>query len=104
MWPDRRLIDLFRIEHPIVLAPMAGAGSVALAAAVGEAGGLGSVGCGPLPPAAVAETIQALRGLSRGPININFFCHVRPASTKEGLWPAWISRRSAMPTARSSRS
>jgi len=23
MWPDRRLIDLFKIEHPIVLAPMA---------------------------------------------------------------------------------
>jgi NAD(P)H-dependent flavin oxidoreductase YrpB (nitropropane dioxygenase family) len=23
MWPDRRLLDLFKIEHPIVLAPMA---------------------------------------------------------------------------------
>src|SRR5438132_10934906 len=22
MWPDRRLMDLFKIEHPIVLAPM----------------------------------------------------------------------------------
>ena len=88
MWPDRRLIDLFRIEHPIVLAPMAGAGSVALAAAVGEAGGLGSVGCGPMPPAAVAETILALRGLGRGPININFFCHVR-ATADAGLALAW---------------
>ena len=88
MWPDRRLIDLFRIEHPIVLAPMAGAGSVALAAAVGEAGGLGSVGCGPLPPAAVAETIQAWRGLSRGPININFFCHVQPTEDA-GRARAW---------------
>jgi hypothetical protein len=25
MWPDRRLLDLFKTEHPIVLAPMAGA-------------------------------------------------------------------------------
>ena len=25
MWPDRRLMDLFKIEHPIVLGPMAGA-------------------------------------------------------------------------------
>ena len=25
MWPDRRLLDLFGIEHPILLAPMAGA-------------------------------------------------------------------------------
>ena len=24
MWPDRRLIDLFKTEFPIVLAPMAG--------------------------------------------------------------------------------
>ena len=25
MWPDRRIIDLFKTEFPIVLAPMAGA-------------------------------------------------------------------------------
>lgn len=25
MWPDRRLLNLFRIEHPILQAPMAGA-------------------------------------------------------------------------------
>ena len=24
MWPDRRIIDLFKTEFPIVLAPMAG--------------------------------------------------------------------------------
>jgi len=24
MWPDRRLLDLFKTEFPIVLAPMAG--------------------------------------------------------------------------------
>ena len=34
MWPDRRLLDLFGIEHPIVLAPMAGAMDAALAIAV----------------------------------------------------------------------
>ena len=42
MWPDRRLIDLFNIERPLMLAPMAGLSTVELAAAVGEAGGLGS--------------------------------------------------------------
>ena len=25
MWPDRRILDLFKIEHPILLGPMAGA-------------------------------------------------------------------------------
>jgi len=44
MWPDRRLLELFEIEHPIVLAPMAGFGTVELAAAVADAGGLGSIG------------------------------------------------------------
>jgi nitronate monooxygenase len=43
MWPDRRLLDLFKIEHPIVLAPMAGAINFELAAAVAEAGGLASL-------------------------------------------------------------
>jgi nitronate monooxygenase len=40
MWRDRRLLDLFGIEHPIVQAPMAGSQGSALAIAVCEAGGL----------------------------------------------------------------
>ncbi len=43
MWPDRRLLDLFGINHPIVLAPMAGAMDAELAIAVADAGGLGSL-------------------------------------------------------------
>ena len=39
MWPDRRLIDVLQIEHPIVLSPMASFGTVDLAAAVSAAGG-----------------------------------------------------------------
>ena len=42
-WPDRRILDLFGIESPIILAPMAGPGTAALAIAVSEAGGLGSL-------------------------------------------------------------
>lgn len=41
MWPDRRLIDMLGIGHPILLAPMAGPGTPQLAIAVTEAGGLG---------------------------------------------------------------
>ncbi len=41
MWPDRRIIDLFKIEFPIVLAPMAGVMDAELAIAVAEGGGLG---------------------------------------------------------------
>ena len=50
MWPNRRIIDLFKIEHPIVLGPMAGVADAALAIEVCEAGGLGS-----LPVATINE-------------------------------------------------
>jgi len=40
-WPDRRVLDLFGIELPVVLAPMAGPGTASLAIAVSEAGRLG---------------------------------------------------------------
>ncbi|MGC1497730.1 MAG: nitronate monooxygenase [Sulfitobacter sp.] len=40
------LCDLFGIEHPVILAPMAGVSGGALAAAVSRAGGLGLIGGG----------------------------------------------------------
>lgn len=42
MWPDRRVLDLLAIDHPILQAPMAGAQRAALAVAVADAGGLGA--------------------------------------------------------------
>jgi nitronate monooxygenase len=38
MWPDRRLIDLLRVPHPILQAPMAGAIDWRLAAAAARGG------------------------------------------------------------------
>jgi nitronate monooxygenase len=93
MWPDHRLIDLFGTEHPLVLAPMAGLGTVELAAAVCEAGGLGSIGCGPAPPEATARMIGELRALTRKPFNVNFFCHA-PARTDAARQQAWRDRLS----------
>jgi nitronate monooxygenase len=37
-WPDRRALDLFGVELPIILAPMAGAALSELAISVAEAG------------------------------------------------------------------
>lgn len=44
-WPDARILELFNIDVPIVLGPMAGAAGVDLAIAVARAGGLGSLPC-----------------------------------------------------------
>ena len=93
MWPDRRLIELLQIEHPLVLAPMAGIGTVELAASACAAGGLGSIGCAGMQPELVAKTIQALRGLTRKPINVNFFCHVQAKADAERE-QAWRDRLS----------
>src|ERR1700693_3286840 len=62
MWPDQRLVELFEIEHPIVLAPMAGFGTIGLAASVCEAGGLGSISCATMQAGFAAAIIQGLCG------------------------------------------
>jgi nitronate monooxygenase len=88
MWPDRRLLDRLRIEHPIVQAPMAGSGGAALAIAVSEAGGLGSLPCAMLTPEQVRDELTAIRQRTAKPLNLNFFCHTPPApdAAREAGW------------------
>jgi nitronate monooxygenase len=93
MWPDRRLIELFKIEQPIILAPMAGFGTVELAASVCDAGGLGSIGCATMQPRVAEETIARLRARTGKPFNVNFFCH-DPAKADAGREQAWRDRLS----------
>jgi nitronate monooxygenase len=62
------------IAHPILLAPMAGAGGTPeLAAAVSNAGGLGAWGGAYAKPDEIAATIRRLRALTSRPFNINLF-------------------------------
>ncbi|MET0722538.1 MAG: nitronate monooxygenase [Tardiphaga sp.] len=91
MWPNRRLTDLFKIEHPIVLSPMSRIGSVELAAAVCAAGGLGSIGCALLSPEEAARDVRNMRALTDRPFSLNFFCHQPPAADA-GKDAAWLDR------------
>jgi nitronate monooxygenase len=94
MWPDRRLLDLFDVEHPLVLAPMAGLGTAALAAAVSSGGGLGSISCAALSPQLTATVIRDARALTDKPLNVNFFCHgrARVAADRERAWCERLQR------------
>jgi nitronate monooxygenase len=74
-WPDRRILDLLRIDVPIIQAPMAGADTVALALAVCRAGGLGSLGCALRTPEEIRAAVHDLRAGTDRPFNLNFFCH-----------------------------
>jgi nitronate monooxygenase len=68
------LLRRLGIEHPILLAPMAGSGGTPeLAAAVSEAGGLGAWGGAYAKPEEIAATIRQMRTLTRRPFNINLF-------------------------------
>jgi nitronate monooxygenase len=88
MWPDRRFTDLVGSELPIVLAPMAGPGTVELAVAVSEAGGLGSLPCAMLSPGQARSDLQVIEQRTSRPVNVNFFCHAPPApdAEREARW------------------
>ncbi|CAN5688202.1 nitronate monooxygenase family protein [soil metagenome] len=74
-WPDSRLADLLSITHPIVQAPMKSAATPALAAAVSNAGGLGSLGCAGLAPQEIHDTLSEMRRRTNRAFNLNFFAH-----------------------------
>lgn len=87
-WPDRRLLDLLRIDHPIVQAPMGGHTSPDMPVAVANAGGLGSFPCALLSPAQIRDEVARIRAQTRRPINLNFFCHAVPVrdAAREDAW------------------
>ena len=68
---------------PIIQAPMAGSQGVELCVAVCEAGGLGSIPSAMLTPAILSDQIGEVRARTRGPFNVNFFCHAPPAADPE---------------------
>lgn len=86
VWRDRRLLDLFGIDLPIVQAPMAGAQDADLAIAASKAGALGSLPCALLSVDAARDQIAAFRAAASGPLNLNFFCHRPPGAYDDTAW------------------
>lgn len=87
------LATLLGIERPIIQAPMAGVQLSPLAAAVSNAGGLGSLPCAMLTPAERRAQLASLRAATDRPFNVNFFCHaeVPPDPVREAVWRATLS-------------
>jgi nitronate monooxygenase len=88
MWNDRRIIELFDIELPIIQAPMAGSSGPELAIAVADAGGLGSLPCAMLTPEQLKSQWGIVRQRTSRPINVNFFCHRQPKADpdRDKVW------------------
>ncbi|MES1240771.1 MAG: nitronate monooxygenase [Acidobacteriota bacterium] len=87
------LQSLLGIELPIVQAPMAGVQGSALAVAVSNAGGLGSLPCAMLGADALRKELAAIRAQTAKPFNVNFFCHPQPAPDpeREAAWRSTLS-------------
>jgi nitronate monooxygenase len=82
-----RLTALLQIALPIVGGPMAGVTTPALAAAVSNAGGLGSLGVGMMAPDAITQAIADTRALLDGdkPFAVNLFITPQPPVDGEQL-------------------
>lgn len=85
------LLELLQIDLPIIQAPMAGISSPALAAAVSNAGALGSIGVGATDAVGATRMINAVRERSVRSLNVNLFCH-RPARADNATEHARIER------------
>lgn len=85
------LLARLGVTHPIIQAPMAGVSTPALAAAVTDAGALGSIAVGAGTVAQAVAQIAQTRALTRGPFNVNVFCHA-PATRNAARESAWIAR------------
>lgn len=86
------LIGSIRISHPIIQAPMAGVSTPELAAAVSNAGGLGSIAIGAGTVDAARTMIEATSRLTVRPFNVNVFCHEPAVSDpeREANWLATL--------------
>lgn len=82
------MLNLLGTNFPIIQAPMAGVQDCRLAAAVSNAGGLGSLPCAMLTAEALRAEIETLKASTDRPFNLNFFAHTppKPDDAQEQAW------------------
>ena len=84
---------LLNIDLPIIQAPMAGVQASALAVAVSNAGGLGSLPAAMLTLDSLRAELLAITAQTTRPYNVNFFCHTPPVpdAQRDTTWHAALS-------------
>jgi len=81
------LIESLGLSHPIIQAPMAGVSTPAMAAAVSNAGALGSIAVGAADAEGGRSMIEAVRAQTGRPFNVNLFAHAPARMTPSGKRP-----------------
>lgn len=84
------LLKRLGLAVPIIQAPMAGVSTPEMAAAVSNAGALGSIAVGAAGIPGAREMIDRVRGLTSRAFNVNLFVHVAPAPDP-GREAAWLA-------------
>ena len=81
------------LQHPIIQAPMAGTSTPQLAAAVSNAGAMGSVGIGAYGVEQARQHIEQTLALTSQPVNVNLFCHQTAAAdaAREAAWLQYLA-------------
>jgi nitronate monooxygenase len=72
-WSETRLTELLGLRYPLIQAPMARISTAQVAAAVSEAGGLGSIAGAALGPDELREAIATVRAATESPFAVNLF-------------------------------
>ena len=86
-----RLSTLLGTQLPLVQAPMAGVQGSALAVAVSNAGGLGSLPAAMLGLKALQAELTQIQAQTTQPYNVNFFCHTPPPPADDAPWRAALA-------------
>ena len=86
-----RLSTLLGTQLPLVQAPMAGVQGSALAVAVSNAGGLGSLPAAMLGLEALQAELTQIQAQTTQPYNVNFFCHTPPPPAIDAPWRAALA-------------
>ena len=76
------ICNLLSIKYPIIQGGMGNISNAGLTAAVSEAGGLGTIGCGTMSPEEVEEKIIATKKRTNKPFAINIAITVTPYLTE----------------------
>jgi nitronate monooxygenase len=93
MWNQTRVTQLLDLQVPIVQGPFGGGlSSARLAAAVSNAGGLGSFGAHHLPPAQIEALVRELRGLTDRPFALNLWVEQPEAPLPREVFDAAVTR------------
>ena len=99
-WTETPLTELLGVRLPVVQAPMVGASTPELAAAVSNAGGLGSIAGTGLSPDELRDAIRETRAHTKRPFAVNLFAPL-PEPSSKGLadWAALLGGEPTLPPA-----